>query len=243
VKRVRATIRKRRWWPLAVLIIAVPGLIWAYPRFALAPLWYDVVGVDVSNHQGDIDWPALAASGIAFAYIKATEGGDFRDQRFRQNWDAARNAGVPRGAYHFFRQCRTGADQASNFIATVPRERDALPPVVDVEHMGPCTGPQPSDVAQEIVDLLRLLEAHYGRRPLLYATAEFEAAYLRGGFTGEVFWARSMFWPPQFRTDQWRLWQYHDRGSRPGIAGPVDLDAFRGTKSDFQAFVAGPAGP
>jgi lysozyme len=198
-----------------------------------------VIGVDISNHQGDINWQMLAGSDVAFAYVKATEGGDFRDRRFRQNWDGAKTVGVPRGAYHFYRQCRTAADQAANFIATVPRERDALPPMIDLEHMGPCSGPQPDDIVQEIIDLLARLEAHFGRRPLIYTTSEFDGAYLQGRLANEAFWARSIFWPPQFRTSQWRVWQYHDQGRRPGVNGPVDLNAFRGSRRDFQVFVGG----
>ena len=115
----------------------------AYPRVEWARWWYDVIGVDVSNHQGDIDWSLLARTDIAFAYLKATEGGDFRDRRFQANWDGARKAGLPRGAYHFFTQCRSGADQARNFIGLVPREPGALPPVLDLEDMGTCrSGPQ-----------------------------------------------------------------------------------------------------
>ena len=131
----------RRRLLLSLAALAAGGTfaaILAYQyEFQLAPLWSNVIGVDVSNHQGDIDWQTLARSNVAFAYIKATEGGDFRDKRFQLNWEAAKRAGLARGAYHFFTQCRSGAEQAKNFIATVPREYGALPPVIDAEHMGP----------------------------------------------------------------------------------------------------------
>lgn len=150
---------------LALAALAVPRL---YGRLELAPLWYDVVGVDVSNHQGDIDWAALSASGVAFAYIKATEGGDFQDRRFATNWSGAKAAGLPRGGYHFFRQCRSGADQAANFIRTVPKEPGSLPPVIDAEHMGPCRSGTPvSDVRGEILAFINLVDAHYGKRPII----------------------------------------------------------------------------
>jgi lysozyme len=217
------------------------GAVLAYPHVELARWLYDVVGVDVSNHQGDVHWPALARTDIAFAYIKATEGGDFRDRRFQVNWDRARDAGMPRGAYHFFTQCRLGADQVRNFIGLVPREPNTLPPVLDVEHMGPCrSGRQVADLVKEIATALDMLEAHYGRRPLLYVTSEFNAAYLQGHFAGERFWARSLVLPPRFRTDQWLIWQYHNSGRRAGVSGPVDLNVFRGSRRQFEAFVAGP---
>ncbi|RYH05608.1 MAG: hypothetical protein EON57_07475, partial [Alphaproteobacteria bacterium] len=63
---------------------------------------YPIHGIDVSKYQGDIDWDTARKGGVSFAYLKATEGGDRVDQRFAENWRAARAAGMPRGAYHFF---------------------------------------------------------------------------------------------------------------------------------------------
>jgi lysozyme len=218
------------------------GGVLAYPHVETARLWYGVIGVDVSHHQGDIDWPTLAHTDVAFAYIKATEGGDFRDRRFQASWEGARKAGLLRGAYHFFTQCRTGTEQARNFVAAVPREPDALPPAVDLEHMGPCrSGPPPADLAQEIATFLALLQEHYGRRPILYVTSEFDSTYLSGGFENETFWTRSIMLPPCFRSDRWLIWQYHNCARRAGIKGPVDLNAFRGSRRDLEAFAAGEA--
>jgi lysozyme len=208
-----------------------------YARLELAPLPYGVIGVDVSHHQGTIDWPTLAADGIAFAYIKATEGGNFRDGNFALNWSGAARIGLPRGAYHFFTLCKSGADQARNFIATVPLDAQALPPVVDAESMGPCSSGTPiADVPQELEAFLAALAGHYGRRPLIYTTAEFHDAYLQGQFPNDRFWIRSLVFPPLWRYRQWILWQYHDRGQRRGVQGPVDLNAFRGSPQDFVAF-------
>ena len=240
-EKQQTPIRQRLLLGLAVLAAgATLAAILAYHyEFQLAPLWYNVTGVDVSNHQGNIDWPALAGSNVAFAYIKATEGGDFRDKRFQLNWEAAKRAGLPRGAYHFFTQCRSGAEQAKNFIATVPREHGALPPVIDAEHMGPCsTGQQVSSVIREIATLLDALEAHYGRRPVIYTDSEFDAAFLQSKLGGERFWLRSLFWPPSFRRGQWVIWQFHNAGTRTGINGPVDLNVFRGSRRQFEAFVS-----
>jgi lysozyme len=228
---------------LGLAALAVGGTLVAIVayryEFQLAPLWYHVIGVDVSNHQGDIDWSALAGSNVAFVYIKATEGGDFRDKRFQLNWEGAKRAGLARGAYHFFTQCRSGAEQAKSFIATVPREHGALPPVIDAEHMGPCrTGQQVSNVIREITTFLDTLEAHYGRRPVIYTSSEFDASYLQGQLPGERFWLRSLFWPPSFRMGQWVIWQFHDAGTLVGINGPVDLNVFRGSRRQFEAFVA-----
>ena len=137
-------------------------------------------GVDLSWHQGAIDWRALAADDMAFAYIKATEGADHIDERFAFNWREAGDAGLYRGAYHFFTLCQPGARQAANFIAVVPRTAGALPPALDLEHMGPCReGPTMTDVIAEARAFLDRAEAYYGVRPIIYTTREFHDAHLR----------------------------------------------------------------
>ena len=73
-----------------------------------------------------------------FVYLKATEGGDYKDSKFQENWLKAREHGFHVGAYHFYRLCRDGKTQADNFIATVPNKADALPPVIDLEYDGNC---------------------------------------------------------------------------------------------------------
>jgi lysozyme len=225
---------------LVALALLTAGIAFGpriYARLELAPLRYSVIGVDVSHHQGRIDWQALANDGIAFAYIKATEGESFRDANFAVNWAGAAGVGLPRGAYHFFTQCKSGTDQARNFIARVPGDPKALPPVVDAESMGPCSNPtQVGNVGLELETLLAQLAAHYGRRPLIYTTAEFHDAYLQGQFAGDQFWLRSLVIPPLFRYQQWILWQYQNRGQRHGVQGPVDLSVFRGSQREFTAF-------
>ncbi|HEV7691408.1 MAG TPA: GH25 family lysozyme [Hyphomonadaceae bacterium] len=228
---------------LAILagVLAAAGIAGAvifYPHMEPATLSYKIRGVDVSAHQGTIDWLKLKGDGVAFAYIKASEGGDFTDPEFATNWRAAAKAGAPHGAYHFLTQCQSGLVQAQNFIRAVPVEPDALPPVVDAEHMGPCTkGPQVKDIVAELTVFLDEVELHYGKRPIIYTTQEFHDAYLVGLFPDERFWIRSLFFEPGFRKGQWTFWQYHNKGQRAGILGPVDLNAFGGTQAEFDAMM------
>jgi len=74
------------------------------------PSWkqYPVRGVDVSHHNGRVDWPRIRAAGYVFAYLKATEGATFRDRTFLRNRTEATRAGLVTGAYHFFTLCRAG---------------------------------------------------------------------------------------------------------------------------------------
>lgn len=216
-----------RWLLSAVAgaLLLAGGAVAAYPWLEPARMFYAAHGIDVSHHQGTIDWPAVAASNVSFTYIKATEGGDFVDPRFAANWAQSHRAGIARGAYHFFTQCRTGGVQAANFMRTVPRAAAALPHAVDVEHMGPCKrGPTVADVVAEITVFLDRLEGHYGQRPIIYTTREFHDAFLVGRLSDESYWIRSLVVPPRFRRRSWVIWQYHNRGRRRGIVGPVDLN-------------------
>jgi lysozyme len=200
-----------------------------------------VQGVDVSHHQGPIDWRTLAADDVAFAYIKATEGADHVDVRFAFNWREAAAAGFYRGAYHFFTLCQPGARQAANFIAVVPRDAGALPAAVDLEHMGPCRqGPTMTDIVGEARIFIDALETHYGVRPIIYTTREFHDAHL-SELTGERFWIRSIGVPPRFRERDWIIWQHHNRGHKRGVSGPIDLNAFRGDLDALTRFATGGA--
>ena len=186
-------------------------------------------GIDVSHHQGAIDWPALPAQGVDFAYIKASEGGDHRDTRFAGNWRDSRAAGIRRGAYHFFTLCRPGADQAANFIAAVPAEPDALPPAVDLEYMGNCAAGRPTVEAfhAELAIFLAAVEARYGRPALLYLTEEFDEAYQVSARVNRPLWLRNLVFEPRFGARPWTLWQVSNFRRLDGIAGPVDWNVAR----------------
>src|SRR5271163_318172 len=105
-------------------------------------------GIDVSHFQRVVDWAGVAASGIQFCFIKATEGAANVDPRFLQNWRGAGTAGLMRGAYHFFHPSVPAATQASSFVRTVVRlEPSDLPPVLDLEVPSAWTGIAQSDRA------------------------------------------------------------------------------------------------
>ena len=202
------------------------------------PSDYPIHGIDVSKYQGDIDWSAVAGSGVKFAWIKATEGGDHADDKFAANWAGARAAGVPRGAYHFVYWCRS------------PVEADALPPVLDVEATPDShTCRRRLEKTQTVADMRAMLEEmerHYGRRPIVYTTVDFYAAILADGALSDYpIWVRSTRHHPAVRYGgrDWRFWQYQADGATPGIVGRVDQDAFYGKPEQWQAFLATPKQP
>ena len=219
-------------------LVIVLALGWWAGTHWYEPGWrYDVLGVDVSHHQGSIDWPTLAQDRVVFAYIKATEGGDFQDPRFAENWRGAREAGVHPGAYHFFTLCRPGADQAANFIASVPNEPGMLPPAVDLEFGGNCSArPSLVEFRTELDVFLEQIAAHFGAKPMAYTTDDFYDFYLAANPPDVHWWIRSLVAEPN-RSD-WVLWQYYP-GSRDGVTGSVDRNAFRGTSVEFEALLNG----
>ncbi len=224
----------------------------SYPRFAdrdpfdwqgKTPVHYAVHGTDVSKYQKDIDWHQAKARGISFVYIKATEGGDRFDDYFMQNWRAARTAGVPRGAYHFFYFCRPAFEQARWFIRHVPNERGALPPVLDMEwnpHSPSCKfRPKPAAVRKEMSVFLKLVERHYGKKPIIYVTPDFFADNELHLFRGYPFWLRSTAGHPdeKYGSQSWLFWQYTGTGVVPGITGDADINVFNGGPSAWKEWV------
>jgi len=183
-------------------------------------------GIDVSHHQGRIDWRRVAADDVVFAIIKATEGGDHVDDAFAENLRGARAAGLVVGAYHFFTFCRPGADQAKNFISQVPLGEQLLPPVVDIEFHGNCPRrPSPDELNAELLAFLGPVEAAYGKPAILYITDEAAPIY-SAHMPIRRRWLRSLRGP--LNEDDWVYWQYLDTGRVDGIDGDVDLNVLKG---------------
>ncbi len=232
--------------------VVVPQLK-AYPKFGDAdphewerrkPTSYPVHGIDVSRWQGDIDWRVARRAGVSFAFIKATEGGDVFDPKFDLHRRGAQAAGVPWGAYHYYYFCRTAAEQARWFIKNVPQGAD-LPHVLDMEWTPKSRTcrlrPSGHDVRSEARKFLNILEAHYGRRPIIYTTVDFYRDTGIGNLGGTEFWLRSVAGHPQqvYPGAYWTFWQYTGTGLVPGIEGEVDINVFRGTPQAYGMWLAG----
>ncbi|TJW03761.1 MAG: lysozyme [Mesorhizobium sp.] len=228
-------------WGAASLVlaclVAVGGFLY-FQTFSPDRSSYPVRGIDVSHHQGRIDWRRVAADDVAFAVIKATEGGDHVDDAFAANLREARAAGIAVGAYHFFTFCRPGADQARNFLSTVPRDQPLLPPVVDIEFGGNCPQrPSPEQLNAELQAFLGPVEAAFGKTAIVYVTDEAADAYGKQ-IVGRPHWLRSLALRPS--QDDWIYWQYHNRGRVDGISGDVDLNVLKGGQGTLAALFAPP---
>jgi lysozyme len=201
-----------------------------------------VHGIDVARYQDEVDWRRVRLSGVAFAYIKATEGGDLKDPQFDRNWQLAAREGVPRGAYHFYYFCTPPEVQARWFIANVPRRGTAMPPVLDLEwnpFSPTCTvRPPGAEVRRQVEIFLDIVERHYGTRPIIYTTPDFYAQTGIGAVDAP-FWLRSVARTPDrvYPGQPWVFWQYTGTGIVPGVAGGVDINAFRGSGAEWQRWL------
>ena len=208
------------------------------------PHRHEVRGIDIAKWQGDIEWEKVKASGVDFAFIKATEGADRADERFRANWEAAKAAGMPRGAYHFNYWCSPWELQADFYIRTVPFDIDAMPPVLDLEWNNAsksCPRGVDRDTAlRGIRTFVEAVERHYGKRPILYADIKFYNDNLRhGAFANYPLWVRSVKASPQARYPgrPWAFWQHSEKGKVPGIRWKTDLNVFAGSRAQWRTLV------
>jgi lysozyme len=223
-----------------------------YPRFddsdphdwqGRAPWNHAVHGTDVSKYQSSIDWHTAKTSGISFAFIKATEGGDRIDDYFAEHWRGTKAAGIPRSAYHFYYFCRPATEQAAWFIRNVPRDRSALPPVLDMEwnpQSPTCKLRPPAAVVRsEMKTFLEIVEKHYGKKPIIYTSIDFFDDNGLSSFTGYPYWLRSVAGHPSARygAHPFVFWQYTGTGVVPGIKGDADINVFNGSPSAWKKWL------
>lgn len=185
----------------------------------------EVYGIDVSHHQGQIDWGKVREDRIHFAYVKATEGADHVDTQFTNNWRGAESAGVQRGAYHFFTLCSPGGEQAEHFLEIVPHDPEALSPALDLELAGNCKArPSKADVDREVRAFIDAVEAKTDRKVILYIGRDFEEQYRLSAELDRPLWKVRFARRPH---GDWTIWQVGGFSQVDGIDGNVDLDVAR----------------
>lgn len=214
----------------AFAAIAAAGCFYAYrkhradaPRIEPDPHIYPTRGIDVSAHNGDIDFNRVRDDGYSFVLIKATEGTDFQDRNFVDNIRKARQAGLRVGAYHFFRFDTDGNLQALNLLQALRYRYLDFPAIIDVEEWGnPDDGSETSAIVSRLRQMIERLERH-GRDVIIYANKDSYRRFIRGNFDSYPLWLCS-FTPLDPDLDC-QIWQYTHSGSVDGISGPVDLNA------------------
>jgi lysozyme len=208
-----------------------------YPAFGIdIPVNFKMHGIDVSHHQDNIDWDAVKAMQVQqikidFVFIKATEGLGRVDNTFRRNWFNAKQAGIPRGAYHYFISSKSGKAQAENFIATIQLEKGDLPPVLDIEQTN---GASVEDIQQRTKDWLEMIEKQFNVKPIIYTNVDFYETFLAGKFDDYPLWIAHYLVQDKPRIERhWTFWQHNERGHVNGIDASVDFNVFNGDSTDF----------
>ena len=230
-------IRRRFVWILA--LVAIGGSCAALLGFCL---WSGHIqfnhpsvsrfprrGIDISHHQGRIDWEQLSQARLDFVIAKATEGIDHKDTRFAEYSQAALATGHRLGAYHFYRMCREGTAQARHFLRTIDGIPLDMGTALDLEYGGNCQASgSREETIRQIHAFLDTVEQATGKPVMIYATAEFYEDWLQGDFAANPIWIRGIFREPSLSDGRgWTLWQYSARGRLDGIEGFVDLNAMR----------------
>lgn len=230
IKNILLSISAIVLFALLFVILLYQGTIWLNnPDTQRFP----VRGLDISNHQGIIVWSDIDTDKYKFVYIKATEGGNYKDKLFPANWEQSKKRGIYRGAYHFFTFSKSGKEQAANFIETVPVEPDTLPPVVDVEFLGNSSNrPSQAEFHTNLSQFIELVEKHYGKKPIIYTTYAFMEHY-ELEYDGYKLWIRDIFLYPHIPEKEWVLWQFSNRGKISGIQGFVDVNVFNGSQQEL----------
>lgn len=196
---------------------------------------YPVKGVDVSRHNGVIDWEKLREQSIQFAYIKATEGTSYIDTTFNRNYKAAKAAGLLVGAYHFFRFNQDGEAQALHFIKNMTFEKGDLPPMIDVEKSTLNPFKSTKKVVLRLRDLIHRLHVHCYTRPIIYTNKNCYNKYIKNYFPNRRLWISDLSGEPDSTIYyKWIFWQYSHKGCLEGVKEKIDLDVFRSSLQELK---------
>lgn len=188
-------------------------------------------GIDVSHWNGAIDWKTVVSAGYKFAYTKATDSITYTDDTLAPNAAGAAEAGIPIGAYHFYRLAADAKAQAEYFLAKIKNLQMEMPPVLDFEEQA--SFPH-ATVAKSLKLWLDIVEAGTGRKPIIYTSAYYWNTYAgTPSWAGDyALWVANYTAAPQpLLPKGWKsylIWQFSDKGMVPGITGDVDLNRFNG---------------
>lgn len=218
---------------LIATTVAVAWYFFLYPRGdnAITSVDYPVIGIDVSAHNGpDLNFDTLRNVGAEFVMIKATEGVSIKDSRFHSNYYKAKEAGLKIGAYHFFRFDCTGMMQALNLMHSVRGKELDLPLIIDVEEWtNPVTHPTPG-IMESLIEMIEYLDTH-GYPVMIYTNKNGYERFVKGRLENYPLWLCSL---SELTKDiKCHIWQFSHRGSLNGASGPIDLNAFVGSREEW----------
>jgi len=210
-----------------------------------------IYGIDVSHHNGQVDWKTVAKGGAKFVYIKASQGGQYRDKMFSQNWDGAAKQNIRRGAYHFLTANVGGREQANAYLAMLESVgglgEDDLTPVLDLEwdlekrngsKVDRWAALTPQQISKIVLDWVSAVEASTGRKPMIYTAASWWNERMGGNTDLQKYYQ----WLADYRQSSiankaplpvkkhaHRAWQFTDRGHFDGMVNKFDVNKLNGS--------------
>jgi lysozyme len=212
-----------------------------------------IFGIDVSHHNGKIDWDKVKAAGVQFAYIKASEGITLGDDQYATNVAQARARGIPPGPYHFFIPADAVADQVKNFVSRVGTSQQPgdLPPVIDCEtpanwlaediakHNADWMAMTVDQRVDKIIAWATAIQKQYGVQPLIYASPSFITDVLGSSPRLKPY----LLWIANYKVKaptipapwtDYTFWQDSESGTVSGVSGGVDTDWYNGSLAQLK---------
>ncbi|MBQ6080593.1 MAG: glycosyl hydrolase family 25 [Muribaculaceae bacterium] len=180
-------------------------------------------GIDISSHQGFIDWAKVSSDkDIRFVYVKASEGATYRSPHYAHNITQARRYGLLVGSYHYITSTSTIDEQFENFSKfALPAIQDLIP-MLDVEVRGNWSR---SQLIDSVDKFCQLIKGYYGVQPMIYSTMGFYNKNLAPHFNNyHLYIGRYSSTEPEINWEgKHTIWQYSETGIIPGIDAYVDL--------------------
>ncbi|MBT2185904.1 glycoside hydrolase family 25 [Sphingobium sp. H33] len=206
---------------LTVLFLFVRGWTPSHSR-------YPMQGISLTAESGEVNWRMAHAAGADFAYLLATSGAETRDPSFDDYLAGAKAQGLRYGPIHRYNLCRLASEQATRFIATVPRDPAMLPPVVQLDFFPNCAKrPSRDTLLAELNTFLNQIETHSAKPALLRVSHDFEAEYDVASGINRTLWLEGDFFPPDYATRPWVMWTASTWKRVEGIDGPLEWDVVR----------------
>lgn len=227
---------------VAILSVVAIGYIvlqtkrnsFVYPDFGVeVPPNYPILGIDVSHHQGDINFKETAKmhrgiDSIQFVYIKASEGRNFADDKSVENAKGCAENKLKYGFYHFFHGSLSAQEQAQFFCEQLKSHPFDLIPVIDVEISG---GLKPLVLVDSVLVFMDKVEEILEVRPMIYTNLSFYADYFENSkASNELYWLAAYDQPnPYMQKENVIIWQFTEKATVDGIASAVDLNVAKRT--------------
>lgn len=239
-KSKRSSKKNRKGLFIVIALIVATGVSYLYYRnyqteqawnernevISKIPLGFASTGIDVSHHQGDIDWRTLFQTLrydtiIDFVYLKATEGLHFVDPTWQRNRDSLSKLEVPNGGYHFFTSNDDPIAQAKHFLANYELTNYDLTPVLDVEQ----GDENPKKLIRDVKKWLKEVEHELGEKPMIYTSVSIYENILKNSFPNYRFWIASYSGKPSCIEDGAVVqWQFSDSFELLPLVGKFDVN-------------------